>query len=43
MKIKRWIALVLTAMMAVSVLTACGGSGGGTGVSGSLSTNSVQA
>ena len=43
MKIKRWIALVLTAVMAVSVLTACGGSGGGTGVSGSLSTNSVQA
>lgn len=43
MKIKRWIALVLTAVMAVSVLTACGGGGGGgTGVSGSLSNSQVN-
>ena len=40
MKIKRWIALVLTAMMAVSVLTACGG---GSGASGYLSNNEVNA
>lgn len=40
MKIKRWIALVLTAVMAVSVLTACGGSG--SNVSGYLSNNEVN-
>ena len=42
MKIKRWISLALTAVMAVSVLTACGG-GGGSGVSGSISNSGVQA
>ena len=40
MKIKRWIALVLTAVMAVSVLTACGSS---SGASGYLSNNEVNA
>lgn len=41
MKIKRWISLALTAVMAVSVLTACGG-GGGSGVSGYLSNSEVN-
>lgn len=41
MKMKRWIALILTALMAVSVLTACSG-GSSTGVSGSLSNNEVN-
>ncbi len=40
MKIKRWISLALTAVMAVSVLTACGG--GTNGVSGYLSNNEVN-
>lgn len=39
MKIKKWIALVLAGVMAVSILTACGG---GSGVSGSLSTSRVE-
>lgn len=39
MKIKRLVALVLSAVMAASVLTACGG---GSGVSGTLSTSRVE-
>lgn len=39
MKIKKFVALVLAAVMAVSVLTACGGS---SGVSGSVSTNQIN-
>lgn len=40
MKIKKLLALVLSAVMAVGVLTACGG--GGSSVSGSLSNNEVN-
>lgn len=41
MKIKKLLALALSAVMAVGVLTACGG-GGGSSVSGSLSNNEVN-
>ncbi len=39
MKLKRWIALALTAVMAFTMLTACGSSNG---VSGSLSNNEIN-
>lgn len=40
MKMKKFVALALAAVMAVSVLAGCGG--GGSGVSGSLSSNKVE-
>ena len=40
MKIKKWLALALSAVMAVGVLTACGGGGGG--VKDSLSVGGVR-
>lgn len=42
MKVKKLLALVLSAIMAVSMLTACGGGGGGTGGSKSLDYTTIN-